>query len=490
MITLVLEGHGNEYEMRNLCFLFFPGEKILVAGRAQAQGADSVVTRIKKTDKRRWAFVTLRRAGKMCRAALPFEAGVKEETALGRAFYRAGTKLCGFAPPWGILTGIRPAKLARTMLGQGLTPEEAASLLEKESYVAPEKAALCVRTALRERSIVGLSRPESFSLYISVPFCPTRCLYCSFISSQVEHSRALMPDYVRLLCSELRDAAHIAYTLGLRLETIYMGGGTPTTLSEDELEAVFTCVKRNFDLSHMREFTVEAGRPDTITRGKLRAIRSGGATRICINPQTLNAGVLRRIGRLHTPQQIADAFVLARDEGMDSINMDLIAGLPGDTAESFGRTLDGVLALGPEAVTVHTLAMKRSSRLVTSGAATYDARGETAARMLDMAYSALTGAGLRPYYLYRQRNTVGNLENVGYSKPGHEGLYNIFIMDETHTVLAAGAGAVTKLRAPHGDRIERIFSFKYPDEYIARFGEILDRKKQVIQFYGENDWQG
>lgn len=490
MITLVLEGHGNEYEMRNLCFMFFPGEKVTVAGRAQARGTDAAVTRIKNTKKRRWAFVTLTRAGRTCRAAQPFGDGVREETALGRAFYRAGAKLCGFAPPWGILTGIRPAKLARNMLSEGLTPGEAERRLVDVSLLTPRKASLCVETALREQKITDLSRPESFSLYISVPFCPTRCLYCSFISSQVERCRALIPDYVRLMCDELRDAAHIAYTLGLRLETIYMGGGTPTTLSEEELDAVLGCVKDNFDLTHLREFTVEAGRPDTITRGRLRAIKRGGATRVCINPQTLSADVLKRIGRLHTPQQVFDAFALARSEGMDSINMDLIAGLPGDTEESFAKTLEGVLALGPEAVTVHTLAMKRSSRLVTSGQAAYDARGKTASGMLDAAYSALTGAGLRPYYLYRQRNTVGNLENVGYSKPGHEGLYNIFIMDETHTVLAAGAGAVTKLRAPHGDRIERIFSFKYPDEYIARFGEILDRKRQVVKFYGENDWQG
>jgi oxygen-independent coproporphyrinogen-3 oxidase len=489
-MTLVLDGHDREYEMRNLCFLFFPGEKVTSAPADFRPQGDSAVTRIFSEGGRTFAGVTVTRSGVSAAERECITDGMTRDEALGRAFYRAAVRVCGFRPPWGILTGIRPAKLARDMLARSMTREQAEKQFIEKSYLSAGKASLCVETAVHEEEITRLSRPESVSLYISVPFCPTRCLYCSFISSQVERCRALLPDYVRLLCSELEATAGIISSLGLRLETVYMGGGTPTTLSAQQLAAVLGCVADNFDLSHLRELTVEAGRPDTITPEKLAAIRDGGATRICINPQTLDDAVLRRIGRAHTASQVFDAFRMARAAGMGSINMDLIAGLPGDTPEGFRRSLDGVLALGPESVTVHTLAMKRSSRLVTEGEATYDARGQAAAQMQDYARGALCGAGMRPYYLYRQRNTAGNLENVGYALPGHEGLYNVFIMDETHTVLAAGAGAVTKMRAPHGSRIERVFNFKYPDEYIRRFGEILDRKKQVVEFYGQNDRQG
>lgn len=302
-----------------------------------------------------------------------------------------------------------------------------------------------------------------------------------------------MPDYVRLLCEELKYTGELAAGLGLAIETIYIGGGTPTVLAAPQLAAIMDAVKKSFKLDRLREYTVEAGRPDTITREKLDVIMEGGARRISINPQTLDDAILVRIGRNHTAAQIYDASALARSAGVPSINMDLIAGLPGDTPEGFDRTLDGVLGLDPEAVTVHTLAMKRASRLVTSGGGMYDAAGEDVARMLHSAGRRLSSAGYAPYYLYRQRNTIGGLENAGFAKPGFEGLYNIFTMNETHTILAAGAGGVSKLRQPHGDLIERVFNFKYPYEYISRFSEIIGRKKKVKDFYASyriDDRQG
>ncbi|MEG6571445.1 coproporphyrinogen dehydrogenase HemZ [[Clostridium] cellulosi] len=494
-MKLFLDGHDLEYEMRALCFAFFPGEPVECQNTAAGGCPDDdfVYTKIKRhADNKISALVCVSKGGvRKCAAervrVKPNERGhefdIQCEFALGRAMYRAVAKITGFRHPWGILTGIRPVKLARARLSAGMAPDMAAKDLQKQFYTSKEKAELCVEAGILEEQIISLSQPNSASLYISIPFCPSRCLYCSFISHDVEKMAKLLPEYVRLMCEEIEKTGELATELGLRLETIYIGGGTPTSLSARQLSDIMSCVKKSFKLDWLREYTVEAGRPDTITREKLDAIIEGGATRISINPQTLNDDILRAIGRNHTSAQVFEAFAQARQAGFKSINMDLIAGLPGDTPQGFSKTLDGVLSLDPEAITVHTLAMKRSSRLVTSGGGYYDAEARDVNLMLSEARSRFKTAGYRPYYLYRQKNTLGGLENVGFAKPGFEGLYNIFIMDETHTILAVGAGAVTKLRQPHGDKIERVFNFKYPYEYIGRFSEILDRKKKVKEFY-------
>ena len=494
-MKLILDGHDMVYESCNLCYMFFPGEKVQTV-MAGEQGIDDYsYIRLKRCRTKTTAFVTILRNGKRARACSYSVSNARDykkqcEFAMGRAFYKAASSLCGFSPPWGILTGIRPAKFARDMLSNGLSRQEIIDVLKKEHYVAPRKAAVCLETALAEADIVALSKPNSFSLYISIPFCPSRCLYCSFISQDIVKMAHLMPRYVELLCEELVATGRLVTKLGLRLETIYMGGGTPTSLPTEKLEKILKTVKDNFIFTDLREYTVEAGRPDTITNEKLTVIKNGGVGRICINPQTLQDDVLKRIGRSHTSAEFFKAFSLAKHSGIGSINTDLITGLPGDTLEGFKRTLDGIADLNPENITIHTLAVKRSSRLATGGTATYDARGELAADMLDYAGDKLVQGGYTPYYLYRQRNTTGNLENIGYSKPNYEGLYNIFIMDETHTILSTGAGGVTKLRQPLGNRIERIFNFKYPFEYISRFEEILERKQQVEKFYDSNPWQG
>lgn len=487
-MKLFLDGHDLDYEMQALCFALFPGEKIECekAGDAACDG-DFVYTRIKKHKNYTSALVFVSCGGKTEREGERVKDGdyKKEcEFALGRALYRAAERITGVCPPWGILTGIRPIKIVRSYLKAGATKKDVEEKFRTQFYTSAEKIKLSLKTAETEQRIISLSRPESASLYISVPFCPSRCLYCSFISHDVEKSAKLLPDYVRLLCKELEATGKLMDELGLRLETIYVGGGTPTAFSAKQLETVLGTVRKSFNLKNLREYTVEAGRPDTITRDKLDAILEGGARRISINPQTLDDAILKRIGRAHTVEDVYKAFSLAREAKVPCINMDLIAGLPGDTPDGFRKTIEGVLSLDPEAITVHTLAMKRSSRLVTEGGGMFDAEGKSVNKMLQCGSRMLDEKGYVPYYLYRQKNTLGGLENVGYSKLGYEGLYNVFIMDETHTILATGAGGVTKMRQPGGSRIERVFNFKYPYEYISRFDEIIDRKKRVNEFYG------
>ena len=389
-----------------------------------------------------------------------------------------------YSPQWGILTGVRPAKLfSRITKNKGIAFAE--DYFKNCLMVSDKKISLCKETVKGENAITSLSKGDSFSLYISVPFCPTRCNYCSFVSHSIEKARGYIPQYVELLCDELEITAKIAKQNGLKLMTVYIGGGTPTTLSPEQLTKIMKTVNDNFDLKDALEYTVEAGRPDTITKEKLLAIKSGGATRISINPQTMNDSVLENIGRRHTAQQTVDAFLLARECGFDNVNTDLIAGLSGDTFESFCDTLKKVVALNPESVTVHSLSMKRSSNLTVNGQLPEIEMGKTASDMVDFAYNYLRENGILPYYMYRQSKTVGNLENVGYSKVGKECLYNVYIMDETHTILACGASAVTKLREPNGDKIERIFNFKYPYEYISRFSEICRRKNGITEFYNK-----
>ena len=321
------------------------------------------------------------------------------------------------------------------------------------------------------------------SVYAGIPFCPSRCSYCSFVSRTVgdKATQALVQPYVDKLCQELTAIRRTVDKCGLRVRTLYIGGGTPTSLSAAQLTQLMAHIADTFDLSALDEYTVEAGRPDCTDAEKLHILKQYGATRISINPQTFSDAVLANIGRRHTAQDIADCFAAARQAGHRNINMDLIAGLPGDTVEGFTRSLQTAISLDPENITVHTLTLKRASDLVVEHrAAAYD----DVAAMLEQC-GALYAAGYRPYYLYRQKGTLQNLENIGWAKPGTECLYNIYIMEEVHTILSAGAGGSTKLVVPGARRgkIQRIFNFKYPNEYIGRFEEILARKKGVEEFY-------
>ena len=390
--------------------------------------------------------------------------------------------MTGITPPWGVITGIRPAKFVGEMLKSGMTEEEVYDRLLSRYRVSDDKARLCLSTARASARVEAMNGDKSFSLYLSIPFCPSRCAYCSFVSKSVERDRALVEPYVEALCKEVAYSGAIAKELGLKLETVYIGGGTPTVLTADQLRRLTDAIAENFDLSAVREYSVEAGRPDTITRDKLEVIKAAGVTRLSVNPQTANDEVLKKLGRKHTAADTAESFALAREIGFDNINADLIAGLPGDDAESFARTLDWLLEMEPENITVHALTVKRASNLNENRIAPAD----DAAAMVDLAGRLLPQRGYHPYYMYKQKATVDNLENTGYAKDGYDGLYNVYIMDELHTIIACGAGAVTKMKNQATGRIERIFNYKYPAEYLEGFGEMLKRKDGLKRFYEGN----
>lgn len=406
----------------------------------------------------------------------------EDEAALCTKLYLIMEKLTGITPAWGMVTGIRPVKKVNELLERGLGKAEIFSALKEKYFVSDEKLELAYSTAVTQADALKALDKRSYSLYVSVPFCPSRCSYCSFVSHSIESAGAkkLLPDYVKKLCEEIAQTAEIAEELGLRLDTIYIGGGTPTALSAEQLEAVMSAVKKNFDISKIREYTVEAGRSDTINEKKLEIIRDFGATRISVNPQTMNDSVLEAIGRRHTAKDVVSAFETARRLGFGNINMDVIAGLPTDTPESFARTIETLCGLDPESITIHTLTVKRSSKLFSEEERRVDGR---VSEMVDFGQKHLLDKGYLPYYLYRQKNTVDNLENVGFAKAGYECLYNIYIMEEAQTILAVGAGGSTKLVNTETGKIERLFNYKFPYEYISRYDKMIAKKDGIVKFF-------
>ena len=395
------------------------------------------------------------------------------------------SKVTGKRPEFGIMTGVRPAKYAANLVASGMTAEEAEKYLTEHALVSEKKARLVRMTCENGMKLGEKVRERGFSLYVSVPFCPSRCSYCSFVSKSTEKERRLIRPYLDALCEELRYTSQITKSLGLIMQTIYIGGGTPTVLSAEELKQLTGAVAEFFGSPADGEYCVEAGRPDTVTREKLEILKAAGVNRISINPQTGNDEVLRRVGRRHTAAQIEECYGLAREVGFDNINADFIAGLPGDDIESFRHSMSwAVDILKPESITVHALTLKRASRMREDQDEIFS---PDAAKMVDHAQEVLTEAGYVPYYMYRQKGTVDSLENTGYAKPGYECLYNLFIMDEVQSIIACGAGAVTKLMDPKSNLIERVFDLKYPQEYLDRFGEMLERKQYIKEFYGNND---
>ena len=402
------------------------------------------------------------------------------EFALCRLLYELLCQRTGARPPWGVLTGVRPVRLVHELWRQGADDEAVKTYFTGRCLVSPQKARLALATAHAQQPVVSRLPKRSCSLYIGIPFCPSRCSYCSFVSRTIGREQALVQPYLDKLCLEVERTVEIIRELGLRLCTVYIGGGTPTAITADQLRQLMGTVRRCVDLSSLEEYTVEAGRPDCTDEEKLSVLLEYGATRISINPQTFSDEVLAAIGRRHTAQAILDCYAAARRVGHKNINMDLIAGLPRDTVEGFERSLRQTIDLGPENITVHTLTLKRASNLVIEHARD---EYEDVAAMVEK-NRLLLGAGYAPYYLYRQKGTLQNLENTGFTKPGFAGLYNIYIMEELHTIFSTGAGGSTKLKAPGGTRIERIFNYKYPAEYIAGFDTILERKKRIGEFYG------
>ncbi len=476
-MVLVNLGHNFNYETENLCRVFFPLEKIETVN--EDKESDRKVVTEKEAN-----FISVsiafpegeKRLEKEC------EKGADFELEIATLLFKGLTEITSYVPRWGLLTGVRPSKLMLRLM-EDMGKADAQKYFTDKLLVSEEKTALAMSVAEWEEKIIARSKKNSFSLYISIPFCPTRCSYCSFVSHSIEKTKKLMAPYVENLCEEIKLTGEIAKELGLCLETVYFGGGTPTTLTAEQLEKLLTTVEENFDLSTCFEYTVEAGRPDTVTREKLEVLKKKGVTRISINPQTFNDSVLENIGRKHTSEETLNAFRLARETGFDNINMDLIAGLSGDTLESFSHTLDVIKTLDPENVTVHTLALKRSSTL--AGDTTGLSSGILANEMINLSHEKLTKNSYIPYYMYRQSKSLGNLENVGWCKKGYECAYNIFMMEECHTILACGAGAVTKLKDPDSNVIERIFNFKYPYEYNDRLSELFERKGRIKEFYSE-----
>ena len=400
--------------------------------------------------------------------------------ALKMAFYQAGTALLGGEPPWGALTGVRPVKLPTRAMEEGSTPRQAEAML-KHYHVSPVRRQLAMDCAQASLAVKRSLQPEEISLYVGIPFCPTRCAYCSFISADVNRALRLVEPYVDALCREIELAGRLLREHGLHISTAYMGGGTPTTLTAPQLERLLTQVEQCFDLSRLTEYTVEAGRPDTITADKLAVLKAHHVDRVSVNPQSMEDTVLEAMGRSHTAADILDAYAIVRQSGIPMVNMDLIAGLPKDSLEGFQYTLEQVLALAPENITVHTLALKKGSRLamerqgLPSGA-------ETAA-MLEYAWKRLREAGYLPYYLYRQKYMSGALENIGWCKPGCEGIYNICIMEELHTILALGGGGSTKLTDPETGKIVRITNPKYPHVYLERVEQVCQNKAELVPFH-------
>ena len=399
--------------------------------------------------------------------------------ALKLAFYRAGAALPGPKPPWGALTGVRPVKLPTRALLAGATPAQAGRELQRRYYVSAERAKLAVDCARASVEVRRSLEPDQVSLYLGIPFCPTRCVYCSFVSAGVGRTLDLVEPYLDALLREVEETGRTLRETGLTVRFFYMGGGTPTTLSAGQLDRLLSKCEEVLPLEGCAEYTVEAGRPDTVTQAKLTVLARHGIGRISINPQTLEDHVLKAIGRKHSTRDVRAAYSLARDLGFGCINMDLIAGLPQDSFGGFCRSLEGVLAMGPENITVHTLALKKGSRLMEEGGQLPS--GEETARMLDWSRNLLMSNGYTPYYLYRQKYMSGSLENVGWTRPGRESLYNIVMMEELHTVVSLGAGGVTKLI---GDgRILRLSNPKYPHDYLSGLDKVLAQKAEIRAFY-------
>lgn len=392
------------------------------------------------------------------------------------SFYRAALRSGVERPVWGALTGIRPGKLLSNLLEDGMSEAAAVSKFCRDNDVSKERAQLCLHTAKSGLACAAALEPRDICLYVGIPFCPTRCSYCSFVSQSVQKSMKLIPDYLSALYREIDATAETCRELGLRPVALYMGGGTPTTLSHRQLDELCARLASAFDLSALREYTVEAGRPDTITSEKLRVLKQHGVTRVSVNPQTMNDEVLEAIGRKHSASDVLDALRTVRDIGGIEINMDLIAGLPLDTPQTFKNTLDTVLELRPENITVHTLALKKGSEIMLGN--TPRPSAAQVGEMLEYANKTLYLSGFKPYYLYRQKYMSGGFENVGWQRGGSESIYNICIMEELCSIISMGGGASTKLCAGSG-RIERLFDPKYPAEYIESIEKIIASKNSI-----------
>lgn len=472
-MKLIINGDISQYYVQTLCLIFFPGSKF---SENEEVTDDVPVVTVNLTEDedtlRAWAQIKLADSvatGECCEMKKKKKTYVDlKKVVVGKALFEAGTNFFAYTPSWGILTGIRPSKIARKIYDEGYDGAQIRKILRDEYLLSSKKAALLTSITLNEAKIIEELPKDSCSLYISIPFCPTRCAYCSFISFATKRLLSMIPEYLERLLLDIDGVFEIIKERGLKLSTIYIGGGTPTTLSAAQLDVLLSKIEEHTDVSLLEEYTLEAGRPDTIDAEKIKVIKEHGVTRISINPQTLNDTVLEGIGRRHTAADFFRAYETAREGGIPYINTDLIAGLPGEGYRSFSKSVDEVLALRPENFTVHTFCVKKAADVAKVGADVYSAPGGDVLKSVDYSQLKAKSALYLPYYLYKQKNTVGNLENVGFALPGCEGKYNIYIMEELQTIFAVGAGSVTKMVDREHNMIERYFMPKYPYEYLAK----------------------
>lgn len=486
-MKLELIGHDEKYALEQSLLTLFPSEK-------------PVYGTVDETSDTRWARVTLTEEDE--RVQVTTELGVDGKSAahsydyplsgteyekegqrrhaVGISFFGAAKGLLGISPAWGSLTGVRPSKVALSLIREG-GKKRAEKELQELYCVTPARARLAIEAADAGIRAAAELEPNDISLYVGIPFCPTRCAYCSFVAQSVEKSFSLVEPYLEALFDEITAAGQLVRELGLNVKSFYMGGGTPTTLTADQMDRLLTKLEQNFDFGNLAELTIEAGRPDTIDEEKLRVLRAHNTTRVSINPQTMEDNVLAAIGRRHTADDIRRAMEQVRAANFPHVNMDLIAGLPEDTPEGFARSLDEVISMGADNITVHTLSLKKGSRIMLEGSRIPGA--DEVAQMLDYADPTLRKHGFAPYYLYRQKYMSGSFENVGWTKPGGTGLYNIYIMEELHSILSLGAGGSTKMVG--GGQIRRAFNAKYPREYIDRPEKRRANLMDFARFYAE-----
>ncbi len=485
-MILHINGDISRYYVETLCLVFFPGATF-GENEKYEDGVPEVTVNVQSDiNKSATAYVSIRLNDKICDATETINynedinIATHESIAVGRAILAAGKELLGHIPPWGILTGVRPAKVAAGLLSSGRGIIKTKRILRDEYFLNPQKAALAVSVASTEMKIARKMATDTCSLYISIPFCPSRCAYCSFVSYTTPRLLSMIEEYLEALILDLEDTFDCIHKLGMRVTTVYIGGGTPTTLTSKQLDRLLSFINNRIDVDGLLEFSLEAGRPDTITREKLEVAKKYGVTRISVNPQTLSDDILREIGRRHTVDDFFRAYELARNVGFRDINVDLIAGLPGDDFKNFSETVDRVIDLAPTNITVHTFSVKKASDALKNNSGVYSLSGGDAAKSVSYSQIKTKFAGYKPYYMYRQKNTVGNLENVGFSLDGHESYYNIYMMEEIQTIFAVGAGAVTKLVKCYkpftqAAKIKRIFRPKYPYEYLSKYD--LESKK-------------
>ena len=493
MIGILLNDTSYEQDIRELLMAFYPGETFAhekqedvtyyiegnyAADPAAEDGFGTFTLRVIENDEVQ-AEVTF---------PLQYKNRLEAKTTIKKELYTLLSERTGIVLPWGTLTGIRPTKIALTRLDEGWEEDKIRDFMRETYLTSEEKIDLSVEIAKREKELLSqIDYENGYSLYVGIPFCPTTCAYCSFTSYPIGLWKGKVHLYLEALFKELD---YVAKKMkGRTLDTVYFGGGTPTSLSADELDQLLTKIENTFDLSTVKEYTVEAGRPDTITKEKLLVAKEFGVSRISINPQTMNDAILKNIGRRHTVSDFRKAYKLAREVGIPQINTDLIAGLPGDSFATFSRSLNSILKLAPENITVHTFCVKKSAEILRLDTEIYNRSADETVKSVDYSQVTLKNAGYNPYYIYRQKNTVGNLENVGYSQKGCEGLYNVLMMEELHSVFAVGAGAATKLVRVGDDGkkyIERIFDPKYPYEYLATdAGAAMEEKIRKIEEFFE-----